>query len=339
MEKYKRYELYLTYRCNRKCIYCFAFNNKKNSQSQSIDINFNHLSKQLYNAREKGYNFVSLVGGEPTVYKNFLQLLKLAKKLRYKIHVFTNALRFSEENFTKSIAKYIDSLAINIVDYREKDFDLISGVKGCYKKLLSALYNINKYRIPFYAIFIPNRINYRYINDYVKFYLKYNLKVVVIQYLNYIGRASDIENIKKIKIPVSKTVKYMKEASYTLLKSGGYPFFFEHLQPCILPDYRNRLFEFNVEAKDDNSLCIHPGTETENVYDVHHKNWLKLKTCKKCIYFNQCPGIQNEYIKLFGTKEFKPVIKEKKLFYENYKKKEYIEKSKLNFIETMNKII
>ncbi|MEF3280829.1 MAG: radical SAM protein [Elusimicrobiota bacterium] len=159
MNEIKRIELYLTYRCNRSCVYCFA-KDRRNSQSYQIDIDFKTISNTLYSGKKNGFNYLTLVDGEPTIHKDFIKTLLLAKKLVYYIHIFTNGLAFSDEKFTKIVSEIqVDSLALNIPDYREKEYEFLTGFKNSYKTMIKAVNNIIEAKIPLSSIFIVNDLN------------------------------------------------------------------------------------------------------------------------------------------------------------------------------------
>lgn len=327
---FKRFEIYMTQRCNRNCVYCFA---KDNLKTKLEEIDFNTISKSVYKAKKNGFNYITLLGGEPTVHKDFFKVLALVKKLGFKIHIFTNGLKFSDYKFALKVKKIgADFLALNLPDYRKEEFEFLTGLKGSYSQIIKALKNIQKLKIPLSSIFLVTKINYSKIENYVEYYYKMGLKLIVIQYLNYLGNAD--KNTGKIKVKISNTLKYMKKASDNLLKKGGYPFFYEHLPACFLKEYENKVLDLYLSGFDE-SECIHPGTPEEKSLEISYKHRIKTPQCKKCIYLKYCPGIEKKYLEIYGSDEIKPVTKKAKQFWENYKNKEYIRKSKLSFLETM----
>lgn len=327
---FKRFEIYMTQRCNRNCVYCFA---KDNLKTDIKDIDFNTISRSVYQAHKRGFNYITLLGGEPTVHKDFFPTLKLAKKLNFKIHIFTNGIKFSDLEFAKKVKDAgVDFLAVNLPDYRKTEFEFLTGMKDSYKLIIKSMENISFLKIPVSSIFLVTKINFKKINDYVNFYYKMGIKLIVIQYLNYIGNAD--KNTDKIKVRISDTLDYMKEASDNLLKKGGYPFFYEHLPVCFLKEYENRVLDLYLSGFDE-AECIHPGREEEKSFEVSYKHRIKTTQCKKCIYYRYCPGIESKYADIYGESEIKPVIKRAEQFWNKYKNKEFVRKSKMSFLQTM----
>ena len=64
----------LTYRCNLNCPYCFAneFVNKK-----SNDITFDNFLSAVRFITKDGPAFLGLIGGEPTLHKDFKNILRV----------------------------------------------------------------------------------------------------------------------------------------------------------------------------------------------------------------------------------------------------------------------
>ena len=69
-----RYFFELTYRCNLQCPYCYV-GGERNKEELTTDEWFNIIDQIPF------YSFVTLVGGEPLIRKDFIDILmKTAKK-------------------------------------------------------------------------------------------------------------------------------------------------------------------------------------------------------------------------------------------------------------------
>lgn len=83
--------IFLTKKCNLKCPYCFAseFVNKENEE-----ITISNFNKVLDFIKRDGTNTVGLLGGEPTIYSGFEEVLNIliADKKIENVVIFTNGL-------------------------------------------------------------------------------------------------------------------------------------------------------------------------------------------------------------------------------------------------------
>ena len=79
--------IYITERCNAKCKNCFNANHRNNSEMQISD--FIALCEYLRNNK---ITQVKIMGGEPSVHKNFSEIIRVAQKSFSRVTIFTNGL-------------------------------------------------------------------------------------------------------------------------------------------------------------------------------------------------------------------------------------------------------
>ena len=125
--------IHLTLSCNLSCSYCYMRYNLKSSCS----VEFYNFEKWLYKFKKIGVNHIILTGGEPTLHKDFKDIIKLIKKEGFYLTLLTNGTN-------------IDSLELNYIDKCIISMDLLgtNQRKGLnIKKLLHDLGNIDfKYK-------------------------------------------------------------------------------------------------------------------------------------------------------------------------------------------------
>lgn len=100
-----RMRVYVTENCNAKCSSCFNANSRSNAE-MSPNV-FEELCRYL---RENGITSLKIMGGEPTVHKDFLLIIDIAKTFFSKISIFTNALN---EDIQKVVLREHDSIIYN----------------------------------------------------------------------------------------------------------------------------------------------------------------------------------------------------------------------------------
>jgi hypothetical protein len=80
----------LTTSCNRACPYCFA--GRTMAQFGDEQMQFLEVVRIVDLIAAAGRNHVSLLGGEPTMHRRFLEILDYVLERRMEVTVFTNAL-------------------------------------------------------------------------------------------------------------------------------------------------------------------------------------------------------------------------------------------------------
>ena len=94
-----RYFLELTYRCNLACPYCYV--GKERNKNELTTEEWKNVIDQI-----PFYGIVTLVGGEPLIRKDFVEILKyVSRKVWGKVHVVSNGILITDE-IIKAFIKY-----------------------------------------------------------------------------------------------------------------------------------------------------------------------------------------------------------------------------------------
>ena len=103
--------VYVTERCNANCPNCF--NAKSRSDTEMSTETFNQLCIWL---SENGITHLKILGGEPTIHKNFETIIGIAQKYFKSISIFSNGLEDKIKNLT---LRENDSIIYNFLFNRE----------------------------------------------------------------------------------------------------------------------------------------------------------------------------------------------------------------------------
>ncbi|MCK5025406.1 MAG: radical SAM protein [Nanoarchaeota archaeon] len=138
-----------------------TFSNQKikgNLHQSSIDefnmIPFDKLIRKMREIYASGYENLTIFGGEPLIRKDIFKLLSGAKNMGFKrIIVKTNARMLAYPEFCDKMAGYVDEILVISHSCNEKEYDLVSGVKGSFSQSIKGINNwkkLNK-RIRYYS--------------------------------------------------------------------------------------------------------------------------------------------------------------------------------------------
>lgn len=137
-----RYFFELTYLCNLNCPYCYVGKDRKKDELTTQEW-FNIIDQIPF------YSFVTLVGGEPLLRKDFIPILeKTAKKTFGKLNVVTNGVLINDEIIDAFIRTKMMLLSVSLDGYGETH-DKNRCSEGIFDKVVSNLSNLrNKSRKP-----------------------------------------------------------------------------------------------------------------------------------------------------------------------------------------------
>ena len=105
--------LYLIDDCNLRCVQCL-YKLDICFQVEKKEIAFEDAVKLISDFREMGAVKLTLMGGEPTLYKPLLKLIKKAKELGYEhIRIDTNG-QFNSKLLEETEFKMLDEITFSI---------------------------------------------------------------------------------------------------------------------------------------------------------------------------------------------------------------------------------
>lgn len=119
--------------CNLFCRHCYSSSAPGIKEGLPVDL----LIKLTTEAKELGYNVISMSGGEPFLYRHLHELLLHTASLDYFNSVTTNAMLLQTAS-AKRTMKNINLIAVSI-DGQEEQHDNIRGLQGAYKKMLEGV--------------------------------------------------------------------------------------------------------------------------------------------------------------------------------------------------------
>ncbi len=165
----KRLEFHISYICNHSCIFCSEYDRLE--KYNKFPLTILQIKTILLDRRKKWYNHVNFTWWEPTIIPWFLDLLKFAKKVWYKIYVWSNWTMFASEEFSKESLNYIDELSLSIHWYDKKSCLEQTWNKNHFDnfKLIASNINNNKQNNFFFSNIVLNNYNYKDIINILKF--------------------------------------------------------------------------------------------------------------------------------------------------------------------------
>lgn len=304
MEKRDCYEILLNYKCNLNCLFC-----SQGGYDRALYMSYNDIAKEIYKAKKMGYRKLGISGGEPTVRNDLIEIIKFAKKAGFNfIRIQTNGIRLSDFNFAKKLKEAgLTFCKFSITSDNPQIHNMLTGMKNGYEKVMKALDNMKKLKIRTGNNILINKYNYNRLPDIIEFLLEKGISNFVIIYPVYTGNM--YSNYKKLGIELGKCKKYFLRAIEIMSENNmSNEILFLNVPPCFLEGYEENLIgisEFNTVVKS-------PDMDLINLDDRTNSNKIKGVICRECALRVKCSGVDREYIKLFGWKDFKPLDKKRK---------------------------
>lgn len=131
-----RYFFELTYQCNLNCPYCYVGAERKKEELTTEE--WFKIIEQI-----PWYSFVTIVGGEPLIRKDFIPILeRTAKKTFGKLNVVTNGILITDEIIDAFIRTKMMLLSVSLDGYGE-NHDKNRNKEGIFNQIITNLENLN----------------------------------------------------------------------------------------------------------------------------------------------------------------------------------------------------
>lgn len=290
----KLYELIIGYTCNLNCLFCSTIPRKR-----LLNKSTEELMKDIYNAKQQGFKILGIGGGEPTLRRDLVKLVRFAKKLKFDvIRMETNAIMLSYYNLCKKLVDAgMDFFKISIHGHKPQIHDYLVGKEGAFLKALQAIDNLRKLDIRIEMSIVLTRTNYRFLPQYIDFFAQKGVSSFCIIFPEYAGNMA--KNFKEIGIRITDVVDYVHEALDLIDSLGLDRGLVFNIPDCFMQGYEDHV------VRRYNMKLVTPQMIINDADADIRMGKRKLKECIGCSYFAQCDGIWQNYLNIFGDNEFK----------------------------------
>lgn len=131
--KLPKLDLNVTNRCNFRCVHC-AFDS---GRTKMKELSLKKIKEILEDTKKLGGERIDITGGEPLVRKDITKIIKIGKRLGYKIELVTNGSLLNKKKLSHLKKLKLDSLAISLDG---SDYEIYSRIrkvkKNIYEKVL-----------------------------------------------------------------------------------------------------------------------------------------------------------------------------------------------------------
>jgi len=300
----KKLALMLGYECNNNCVFCYAAD-KRNIKPMSTE----QAIEKLKEAIERGCEYVDFNGGEPTIRKDIVFLIKSAKKLGFKaIAVTTNGRMLSYKNFTKKLIDAgLNSAVFSIHGHVAVLHDSLTQVKGSYSQLIKGLKNFRELCPDGYICSntVITKQNYKFLPKIAENNIK--LGVDGSEFIFVHPRGNAWRDFDKIVPTLTEISSIISETLEIGRMNGILHFHMRYFPLCFMQDHYDNLSELQAF---DSLKEQHIGPEFQDLnVEKGRKEIGRVKgsQCIQCELNELCEGIFREYAEKRGFGELKSI--------------------------------
>lgn len=195
-------EFEITTACNYSCLHCYCNAGKKSRVELSTQEIF-YVIDQLVEAQAE---ILDIVGGEPLLRSDLLEIFAYGKSKGLKMLMNTNASLATKEK-VKAIREVVPDLLVGVsLDGPQQVHEQIRG-KGTFEKTFNGLKNFLDAGFDVTILFVVNKLNYTYVDDMISLAKDLGANLYVDRFIP-VGRG--VAN-KDLLLPTKEMVKYVAQ--------------------------------------------------------------------------------------------------------------------------------
>jgi len=296
----KRIDLKVGYSCNNSCWFC-AQGDKRSLGDKTLA----KIKRDLELSKKNGCDEVVFTGGEPTIRKDFLEMVRYAKSLSYEvIQAQTNGRMFFYKDFCEeAIAAGVNSFGLAIHGDIPEVHDFLVGVPGAFNQVVQGIKNLVSLGQSVVTNTVVVKANYRRAPKIASLLINLGVNQYQMAFVHGCGWAGN--NFDSVVPRMSLAAPYIVEA-LRLGVENNVNVMAEAIPPCLLSGYEDYASENFIPFAE-----VREKTFFVEDFGKIRKSELKskFKQCIECVYSRCCEGPWNDYPNHFGDEEFVPVIK------------------------------
>ncbi len=288
-------DLIMGFACNVECDYCTM-----TREMRTQNLSTKEVADALRSGARQGLKAVSFGGGEPTIRKDLVPLVALARDAGYtRIKIQSNGLMYAYPDFVDRLLKAgANQFNISVMGRDRAMYRSIMGQERHFDLVVEGIGQLVQRDARVIADVIMKSDTYKKLPDTVGTFADLGVEHFGFWLVCLTDRhAEHPESL----VPVSTMRPAIYEA-FELGRRRGIEVMSRHVPVCMLPDYPDHIW--NVTQ--DHVLIVTPGSTF----------WLKdsritantfVEKCDGCAARETCLGVRRDYLDRYGDGEVKPL--------------------------------
>ena len=296
--------LFTGFSCSSHCHFCIDLNKR-----DLPDKSTRQIVGEMVAAKAAGVEYLEMIGGESTIRRDFIPLVRVARKLGFKdVVVVTNGRMFASPEFAKAtVAAGVTDLVFSIHGPDAKLHDELTYVPGAFDELIRGVANVRGAGLErIFGNCTVVKQNMKRLPEIAALFLKLGIHHVEFIFVDptYGGAYTNFSGL----VPrISEAAPYMREALDVGRRGGTRDFVARYVPLCHFTDYLDQVSEIREVAT---FRTRHWAPDFKNE-DVGAGRVIagreKTAKCAGCSLYDRCEGIWKEYVRRYDDSELVPV--------------------------------
>jgi MoaA/NifB/PqqE/SkfB family radical SAM enzyme len=299
-QRMERLELHITYTCPERCVFCSE--DHRMQAFNRFPVTWGRVATVLRLHASRGVRNVHFTGGEPTIHPRFIDILRLAKKLRLRTSVGTIGTMICREDWAKEAMPYLDEGLFSLHGPDAATHDALTQREGSFERVTTALKNAQRFR-PGFGAFVNTVIctdNVDVLPETVALAASLGAKLIVVSNTTPEGAAYD--HYERLAVPLSKLAEVLPmvpaRAGDAVVRFFGVPM-------CLMGEHRMLSNDLHWDPRVTVEWAQGEGKVVlDGIYSwTPDRKRTHVAACANCSLNQVCMGVYDRYAELWPVDE------------------------------------
>jgi MoaA/NifB/PqqE/SkfB family radical SAM enzyme len=299
----RRLEMHITYTCPERCTFCSE--EDRMASYKQFGVSFARVATVLRKHARRGVSNVHFTGGEPTIHPRFLDILRLAKKLRMRTSMGTIGTMIARPDFAEKAVPLLDEALFSLHGPDAATHDALARRPGSFDTVTTAIRTAKRLR-PDFGVFVntvATRQNLDALPATVALAGELGAALVVVSnttpegggLTHYEDLAPTLEHLGRI-LPLVP-----EAAPGVVIRFFGVPM-------CLLGEHWSLSNDLHWDPRVTAEWATEPGKVVfEDFYNwAPDRKRVHTEECAGCARKSLCTGVFDRYAELWPTERLQP---------------------------------
>ena len=310
MEPDRQVEIQLGHMCNNRCVFCVS--GQRTAMREAFPLPEAPILAKLDEARAKGHEKLTLLGGEPTLQPTFFKVLQHAVSLGFsEIVIFTNGVKTANAEFVDRILATGGPFhfRISIQGATREAHELTTRKHGSFLRILRTLENLHAREQRISINMCVVRSNYESVDAFPELCTRFGVEQLHLDMMRPLDAGDRTEEELKNSMPdyteMVPALTRMIQGFRTL--APAFDVNIGNLPYCVAPEllpYIHHDGESTATIAIDGDDTL---SEPWDKYLVKRRDKLEHEGCTSCLLSSRCSGFFETYARFYGMGALAPL--------------------------------
>ena len=300
----RRLELHLTYTCPERCLFCSE--QHRMAKFKPYRVTWGRAATVLRQHAQRGIRSVHLTGGEPTIHPQFVDILRMARRLGMRTSIGTIGTMLCREDFAARALPWLDEALFSLHGPDAETHDALTRRPGSFDRVTAAMRTCIRLKPGFGAFVntVLTRHNIHVLPRTIAFAVELGAQLIVVS--NTTPEGGGLDRYDELAVSLEALAAIVPAAAAA---ADGAVLRFFGVPMCTLGEHRALSNDLHWDPRVTVEWVAHPGKVSfDGLYSwAPDRRRVHAPRCDDCSQNGVCMGVFDAYMQRWSADALQPV--------------------------------